>query len=157
MPDIGAGLWHWSRAMLMAACALLPLAGQGQQTPPPASNAPRLVGFTNLQKLPISLGEQERAWLGKRGVIGIGVVANDYVPFDQIGLDNAYGGISADYLDAVTTALGVQTRVEVFGKREEALQALREGRVDILPTTRPGSWTSVWRCRSPTSGCGRWR
>jgi two-component system sensor histidine kinase EvgS len=124
--------------MLLAAWALLPLAGQGDQAPS-ASNGPRLVGVTNIPKLAVSLSDEDHAWLARRGVIGIGVVANDYVPFDLIGLDNEYEGVSADYLGAVTMALGVPTRVEVFGKREDALKALREGRVDILPTIRANS------------------
>ena len=136
MPEVRTGLPRWSRAMLLAAWALLPLAGQGEHAPPPATKAPRLVGFTNIPKLAVALNEQERAWLDQRRVLGVGVVANDYVPFDLIGLNNEYEGVSADYLDAVTTALGVQTRIEVFVNRQEALQALREGRVDIVPTMR---------------------
>ena len=82
----------------------------------------------------MSLSEQESAWLEQHREIGTGIVANDFVPFDLLGLNNEYEGISADYLDAVAAALGLRVRVEVFRTREEARQALAQGRIDILPT-----------------------
>ncbi|HSV60735.1 MAG TPA: transporter substrate-binding domain-containing protein [Variovorax sp.] len=130
MPDYWPGWRLRLRALLLSAGCLLALAGPA----PAAEEPPRLVGFTNIPTLAVSLSGQESAWLEQHREIGAGIVANGFVPFDLLGLNNEYEGISADYLDAVAAALGLRVRVEVFRTREEARQALAQGRIDILPT-----------------------
>ncbi len=133
MPELRSGWRRRVRALLLLlAVCCLPVASSHGQTEP--QRTPRLVGFTNIPKLALTLSKDEAAWLDRRQSIGVGIVPNDYVPFDLLGLNNEYEGVSADYLDAVAAALGVQVRVEVFRSHQEAERALQDGQVDVLPT-----------------------
>nr|WP_256354037.1 MULTISPECIES: transporter substrate-binding domain-containing protein [unclassified Variovorax] len=107
-------------------------AAWSQETPSGAP--PQLVGYTHLPKLPLAIGDSGRQWLRAHPTLVVGVLPNDLVPFDLIGLDNDYKGISADYLDAVATALGIEVQVKTFGSIEDATAALARRDVDILPT-----------------------
>lgn len=81
---------------------------------------------------PIALAPAERQWLAKRGTLKVGISIDDYQPIDITRDRNRYQGISADYLSLVGARLGVPMEVLGFAEREQAVEALRNGVIDIL-------------------------
>ncbi|MEN5198294.1 transporter substrate-binding domain-containing protein [Pseudomonas wadenswilerensis] len=86
--------------------------------------------FTELEPLALSRAQQQ--WLGPSRVLRVGISFADYEPVDITIDRNRYQGISADYLSLVSERLGVKTQVLAFAKREEAIEALRHGDIDVL-------------------------
>ncbi len=62
----------------------------------------------------------------------LGVLAQHNPPFDMLGPDHVYEGISADYAELVAEQLGLSIRIQVFTSFEAAAQALRSAEVDLL-------------------------
>lgn len=86
--------------------------------------------FTTLEPFALSLEEQR--WLGPARVLRVGISSADYEPVDITIDRNRYQGISADYLSLVAARLGVKTQVLAFTRREEAIEALHQGTIDVL-------------------------
>jgi len=86
--------------------------------------------FTALEPLALSPAEQQ--WLGPSRVLRVGISFADYEPVDITIDRNRYQGISADYLSLVAARLGVRTQVLAFARREEAIEALHQGAIDVL-------------------------
>ncbi len=61
----------------------------------------------------------------------LGVSAPDYPPFD-ISDAHEYEGLSADYAALVAQAMGRPVSVQRYPGREQAIDALNEGRIDLL-------------------------
>ncbi|MGE7958789.1 ATP-binding protein [Pseudomonas sp. NPDC089530] len=81
---------------------------------------------------PLLLVPAERQWLAGRGQLKAGISIDDYQPIDITRDRNRYQGISADYLSLVGERLGVSLEVLGFSEREQAVEALRTGVIDIL-------------------------
>ncbi|MCF5671749.1 transporter substrate-binding domain-containing protein [Pseudomonas syringae] len=75
---------------------------------------------------------RDRQWLDQRKVIRVGIAIADYEPIDITSDRNRYQGISADYLGLVSDQLNIPMQVTGFAKREEAIEALRDGKLDLL-------------------------
>lgn len=86
--------------------------------------------FTELGPMPLTSAQQQ--WLGPARVLRVGISFADYEPVDITIDRNRYQGISADYLSLVAERLGVKTQVLAFAKREQAIEALRQGDIDVL-------------------------
>ncbi|WP_371857304.1 MULTISPECIES: transporter substrate-binding domain-containing protein [Pseudomonas] len=86
--------------------------------------------FTALEPLALSRAQQQ--WLGPSRVLRVGISFADYEPVDITIDRNRYQGISADYLSLVSERLGVKTQVLAFAKREQAIEALHHGDIDVL-------------------------
>ncbi|MGH8380324.1 transporter substrate-binding domain-containing protein [Pseudomonas sp.] len=86
--------------------------------------------FTELEPLPLTSEQQQ--WLGPARVLRVGISFADYEPVDITIDHNRYQGISGDYLSLVAKRLGVKTQVLAFAKREEAIEALHNGTIDVL-------------------------
>lgn len=116
-------------AGLLLACLLWVLAVSGAQA---AQSLPFTLAppFTALEPLPLSQAQQR--WLGTARVLRVGISFADYEPVDITIDSNRYQGISADYLSLVAERLGVKTKVLAFAKREEAIEALHKGDIDVL-------------------------
>ncbi|WP_236489715.1 transporter substrate-binding domain-containing protein, partial [Pseudomonas syringae] len=78
------------------------------------------------------LEDQDRAWLDQRKVLQVGIAIADYEPIDITSDRNRYQGISADYLGLVSDQLNLPVQVTGFAKRDEAIEALRDGKIDLL-------------------------
>ena len=63
----------------------------------------------------------------------VGVERTGWPPFDMVE-NGRYQGISADYLRLLGERLGVQIDAVYFDNWEQAQAALREGKIDILPS-----------------------
>lgn len=92
-------------------------------------------GYARVAGVSLQLDARESQWVHERPLLTAGVVPNVLVPFDMIGLGNQYEGISADYLQAVATILGVGLRIKSYPTKEQAIEALVGGQIDILPST----------------------
>ncbi|MEJ8848039.1 response regulator [Variovorax rhizosphaerae] len=128
-------VWRWQVWKVLGLLVLLgwtATVARGQEASP--APPPNLVGYTHLPSLPLSFSAGDKRWLAAHRTLVVGVLPNDLAPFDLIGLDNEYKGISPDYLDAAGTALGIAMQVKTFGSIQEATAALARGDVDILPT-----------------------
>lgn len=86
--------------------------------------------FTELGPMPLTPAQQK--WLGPARVLRVGISFADYEPVDITIDRNRYQGISADYLSLVSERLGVKTQVLAFAKREQAIDALHQGEIDVL-------------------------
>ncbi|RMT01206.1 Sensory box histidine kinase/response regulator [Pseudomonas coronafaciens pv. oryzae] len=75
---------------------------------------------------------RDRAWLDQRKALRVGIAIADYEPIDITSDRNRYQGISADYLGLVSDQLNIPMQVVGFTRREEAIDALRAGRIDLL-------------------------
>ncbi|WDY60312.1 transporter substrate-binding domain-containing protein [Pseudomonas sp. PSKL.D1] len=81
---------------------------------------------------PLRLDAQDRQWLERREVLRLGSSRPDYPPF-EINISPAdYEGLSADIAGLISDQLGVEIEVQRFASRHEAINALREGRIDLL-------------------------
>ena len=81
----------------------------------------------------LSLGTAQRQWLNEVAVLRAGVYLPDRPPLDITANQKDYEGLSADYLDVLTRALGVRVKVERYASQSEALAALQRGEVDLVP------------------------
>lgn len=121
-----AGAMAWAAGLLVGACILLPGLATAAQSLPFALVAP----FAQLAPLPLSSAEQQ--WLQRHGTLRVGVSLADYEPIDITSERNRYQGVSADYLSLIGSRLGVELRVLGFAQRSEAVQALKDGEIDLL-------------------------
>ena len=80
------------------------------------------------------LSNAGRDWLDAHGPIRLGVPSVPWPPFDMFSPSGEYRGISADYLALLKQRLGFQVEEVRFGSFGETLDALREGRIDAMPS-----------------------
>lgn len=86
--------------------------------------------FVNLP--PLTLTPPDRQWLDQRRSLRVGISIADYEPVDIASDRNRYQGISADYLSLISDKLAVPMQVVGFANRDDAIEALRSGNIDIL-------------------------
>ncbi len=80
---------------------------------------------------PLSLAPGERRYLGEKGVVRI-CAAPGRMPFGRIGADGKYEGLTADYMNLLSSRLEIPFKVTSFESRGEALRALEGGECDLL-------------------------
>ena len=88
---------------------------------------------------PLPLDEGVRTWLAAHRAWRVGVVP-DWPPVDRLDAQGRHTGLSADVLHEVAKRLGVQVTVVGFADYREALDAARDGRLELLAsvTRSPG-------------------
>lgn len=62
----------------------------------------------------------------------LGVLDQENPPLDILGTGLSFEGITADYASLLAAQLRLQVQVKVFSTFEEAVTALRDGRIDLL-------------------------
>lgn len=80
----------------------------------------------------IALEPAQQQWLASHRTLRVGISIDDYQPIDITRDRNRYQGISADYLSLIGERLGVPMEVLGFAEREQAVEALCNGTIDIL-------------------------
>lgn len=80
----------------------------------------------------LDLTEEEVAFLREHPVVRVGVDP-EFHPFEFIDEDGSYRGIAADYLSLLEQKLGVRFEVRTTLSWPEAVEALREKELDLLP------------------------
>ncbi|PXX54008.1 two-component system, NarL family, sensor histidine kinase EvgS [Pseudomonas sp. LAMO17WK12:I10] len=83
----------------------------------------------------LSLSAAQRQWLTQKVELRVGVFLPDRPPLDMANNQKEYEGLSADYLDVLSRALGLSLHIERYANRAQALAALQRGEVDLVPRT----------------------
>ncbi|MBV4457446.1 transporter substrate-binding domain-containing protein [Pseudomonas sp. COR58] len=83
---------------------------------------------------PTALDAMQRQWLQTRKALVLGTSAPDYPPFDMTSSGRDYEGLSADYAGLLGQATGLPVQIRHYASRDEAVQALVDGEVDLLGT-----------------------
>ncbi|MFB4394050.1 MULTISPECIES: transporter substrate-binding domain-containing protein [unclassified Pseudomonas] len=112
---------------------LLLLTTLAMPTLAPAQGEPRQLLPRSLSAMaPLPVPPRDQHWLQQRKVLVLGSSTPDYPPFEINVSLHDYEGLSADYAGLVGEQLGVAVQVLRFSSRAAAIQALREGRIDLL-------------------------
>ena len=82
----------------------------------------------------LQLDEAERAWVADHPVLRVGVERAGWPPFDVLDEQGRHRGLSGDYLALLAQRIGVRLEPVLLDDWNAALAALREGRVDLLPS-----------------------
>lgn len=91
----------------------------------------RLLGHATLENPGVALDESDWRWLRQRGTLVMGVSAPDYAPFD-LSNNNDFEGITADYAWLISLILSVPIEVRRYDTRDEVIEALKLGEVDLV-------------------------
>ncbi|WP_226503193.1 transporter substrate-binding domain-containing protein [Pseudomonas sp. MWU16-30317] len=99
--------------------------------------AAQALPFTLVQPIaqlaPMALAPAEQQWLQKhQQTLRIGMSINDNEPLDIAVDRNRYQGVSADYLNLIRARLGVTLQIHGFTRRDDAIEALHQGDIDVL-------------------------
>lgn len=94
----------------------------------------QLLGRSTVDEYQVVLKEQDWAWLRKKGILLLGESAPDYAPFGMTTSDNEYEGITADYAQLMSKLLNIKIEVRRYNSRDEVVDALKRGDVDLLGT-----------------------
>ncbi len=91
-----------------------------------------LLGRSTVEPARLSLTPLQRRWLRDRQVLVLGTSAPDYPPFDITAGGRDYQGLTADYASLIGAALNLPIKVQRFASRQEAVDALMQGQIDLL-------------------------
>jgi two-component system, sensor histidine kinase and response regulator len=83
-----------------------------------------------------NLTDAEFKWLQQHSEIRLGVHAS-YPPFESVDGKGAFTGMTADYVSLIAKRLGVNMKPMVDIPWRDAIEAVKQGRVDILPSFTP--------------------
>jgi PAS domain S-box-containing protein len=117
----------WLSALLWGLTVLLGLGGALYAEAPPTSGP----WFTR-DELLSNVG---RDWLLAHGPVRLGIPIVPWPPFDMFSAAGEHRGISADYIALLKERMGLQISEVQFASFGEALDALRDGRIDAMPST----------------------
>ncbi|MBC9249526.1 histidine kinase [Pseudomonas alcaligenes] len=82
----------------------------------------------------LPLSEQEQAWIAAHPRVRVGLERSGWPPFDVIDAQGRHRGLSGDYLALLGQRLGLQFEPVLLDDWDAAMQALREGKIDLLPS-----------------------
>lgn len=102
---------------------------------PAAQTAPEryaLLSRAGIVQLDTQLTPTQRHWLQNKRELLLGASTPDYPPFDITASGHDYEGITADYAGILAKALALPVTVVRYPSREAAIQALGEGKIDLL-------------------------
>ncbi|ARU89592.1 transporter substrate-binding domain-containing protein [Pseudomonas sp. M30-35] len=78
------------------------------------------------------LSDDDWDWLRKKETLVIGTFGTDYPPF-RLGSDsNEFTGITADIISLISSELSVKFKAHLYKDRHEAVDALKNGDIDML-------------------------
>ncbi len=93
-----------------------------------------LLGRSTAAHVEVLLDDAHRSLLQDRQELVLGTSAPDYPPFDLSTSGQDYEGMTADYAGVIARAIGLPMRVLRFASRDEAIAALKNGKIDLLGT-----------------------
>jgi two-component system, NarL family, sensor histidine kinase EvgS len=95
-----------------------------------------LLSRSTVGQLEAQLDRSQRLWVRTRSELILGTSAPDYPPFDMtIDSSQDYEGMTADYAGLLGATTGLPIKVRRFASREDAIEALENGEVDLLGTS----------------------
>ncbi|WP_434771984.1 transporter substrate-binding domain-containing protein [Pseudomonas entomophila] len=80
----------------------------------------------------VTLSAPQRRWLERHRELRLGTSAPDYPPFDITSGGRDYQGLTADHAAVLGASLGLPIKVLRYPDRQAAIQALKDGHVDLL-------------------------
>ncbi len=114
----------------LAACLLCQL---GSVSPVQAEVQPlNLLGRSNGEHPSVVLDEENWRWLRDKGSLRLGVSLPDNPPLGMVSAGQDYEGITADYAALLASMLHIKIEVLRYDSRAEAMQALRNGELELL-------------------------
>ena len=102
------------------------------QADPIAAERYTLLSRSNPAHMDVALDRAQWQWVRNKRELVLGTSAPDYPPFDMTLTGHDYEGFTADYLGIVGKALDLPVRVLRFESRDRAIDALRNGEIDLL-------------------------
>ncbi|KMM83755.1 two-component system, NarL family, sensor histidine kinase EvgS [Pseudomonas taetrolens] len=94
-----------------------------------------LLSRSGTYHMEVPLDKKQRYWLQEKRELVVGASYPDYPPFDMTISSQDYEGFTADYVGLLANALNVSIKVQRFPSRDAAIQALEDGRIDLLGTS----------------------
>ncbi|VVQ32745.1 Virulence sensor protein BvgS [Pseudomonas fluorescens] len=82
----------------------------------------------------VQLDKSQRQWIEHKRELILGTSAPDYPPFDLTLSGHDYEGFTADYAGILGKTTGLPIKVLRFSSREDAIEALENGEIDLLGT-----------------------
>ncbi|WP_449466925.1 transporter substrate-binding domain-containing protein [Stenotrophomonas humi] len=92
----------------------------------------QLLGRSSSGGMQPTLSTDQWQWVREKRVLVVGTSVPSFAPVEMINADTYYEGVTADVLGAIGSMLSVEVRVVRFPSRGAALDALEEGRVDVV-------------------------
>ncbi len=91
-----------------------------------------LLGRSHPTHIEVRLDRAQWQWVRSQKELVLGTSVPDYPPFDMTLSGRDYEGVTADYAGIVAQALDVPIVVQRFDSRDAAIEALRQGQIDLL-------------------------
>ena len=92
----------------------------------------RLLSRSQPVNLNLALSPAQQRWIAGKGQLLLGTSAPDYPPFDMTASGRDYEGLTADMAGILQNALGLPVQVRRFASRQDAVNALTRGQIDLL-------------------------
>ncbi|WP_182056935.1 transporter substrate-binding domain-containing protein, partial [Pantoea sp. ME81] len=102
---------------------------------PVRAEDPRIMQLVSREQnvlLTFDLPDNDWRWLGEKREVSVAIYAPENPPFDMVIDANTLEGISADYTALVLHYLGLHINTHYYSSRSAALDALQQGKVDML-------------------------
>lgn len=90
----------------------------------------------------VELQTNDWRWLRNKKVLVIGAARSDPAPVVVPAAD--FEGVTADYLGLLAESLGVDVQIRLYDNRDQAIQALKLGELDLLAATPSAEVAQPW-------------
>lgn len=91
-----------------------------------------LLGRSHGKNVNVRLDEDDWRWLRSKRVLNLGTAHTDSAPLDVTANANDYEGLTADYAELLADMLHIEIKVHRYQYRDQAIQALKRGELDLL-------------------------
>jgi len=102
------------------------------QTQANAAERYSLLSRSNPAHMDVTLDKTQWQWVRNKRELILGTSAPDYPPFDMTLTGHDYEGFTADYAGILGRALELPVKVLRFETRDQAIDALVDGQIDLL-------------------------
>jgi len=83
---------------------------------------------------PLVLSTEDRHLLQDKKQLVMGIFPSESPPYGMTNMRDEYEGLSADYAGLVAKQLGLTLHIEQYASLEQALNALKSGKIDLVPS-----------------------
>ncbi|MCG8636030.1 MAG: transporter substrate-binding domain-containing protein [Desulfobacterales bacterium] len=84
----------------------------------------------------LNLSQEDRDWIQSNPVITVGVDL-DFAPIENMGPDNQYIGVTADFLSLISRKTGLTFKIDHQHSWEESLERIKAGKIHMLGAAVP--------------------
>ncbi|MFY1667899.1 transporter substrate-binding domain-containing protein [Pseudomonas sp. Pseu.R1] len=120
------GLKDYGTLVVLACLSL------GAQAETGATERYTLLSRSNPAHMEVTLDRVQWQWVRSKRELILGTSAPDYPPFDMTLTGRDYEGFTADYIGIVARALDLPVKVLRYDTRDQAIEALLKGDIDLL-------------------------